>query len=171
MSFKAEPKASGLQAGKVEQRVWVCVCVNSASVACVDVCGDDVGIWDLSAAEKTHLRCDTLIISMGGSSLPRSPLNAKHLPGRHSRGRKSECERLRDWRWWKKTDSSRWGEWFISFHFRAGESGFHPALPERDKQTDKQKKKYAPPPDPLFIHHFSITQTEIVHSIKVPLQI
>ena len=43
---------------------------------CVYQC---INIW------KTHLRWDTLIISIGGSSFPRSPLKAKHLPGRHKR--------------------------------------------------------------------------------------
>lgn len=32
----------------------------------------------------THFRCDTLIISMAGSSFPRSPRNAKHRPERES---------------------------------------------------------------------------------------
>ena len=38
----------------------------------------------------TYLRWDTFIISMGGSSFPRSPLNAKHLPGNHNRQREGE---------------------------------------------------------------------------------
>lgn len=44
----------------------------------------------------TYLRWDTLIISMGGSSFPRSPLNAKHLPGKHNKH--TEREKVRGWR-------------------------------------------------------------------------
>lgn len=63
---------------------------------------DVVGIWFCWrwGEQATHLRWDTLIISMGGSSFPRSPLNAKHLPENTT---DIERENVSVW-WWKAED-------------------------------------------------------------------
>lgn len=66
------------------QFVSKCVCVSQAKALETEVLLL-FGFCRWWREQATHLRWDTLIISMGGSSFPRSPLNAKHLPGKHNR--------------------------------------------------------------------------------------